>query len=146
MMPSASAADADGGTRAVSVSPLSVAEVPFEWQRYFRFCEEHGTLVLPHKNVRTGVTLSVLNVFCDACDTLVAPSAVHGVINDYPNCTEVRFVTGCHCCNRLLHNVVRFTPEGILLMCGGRWSFVGDRQKSAALRRWLSAAREFLGL
>jgi hypothetical protein len=130
----------------VPVSPLSASTVPLEWQQYLRFYEEHGALVLPHKNVITGVSLAASNISCDVCDALIAPGAVHGVINDYTNCTEVRFVTGCHCCNRLLHNVVRFTPEGILLMCGGRWSFVGDRQKSAALRRWLSAAREFLGL
>ena len=98
--------------------------VPLSLEGYSRFYHDHPPVAgqLPHKNEFTGRTLTEVKVSCDACDNEIPDALVHGVINDYHHCTEVRYVGECEGCARISHNVLRFTNESrLMFQRDGEW-------------------------
>ena len=88
-----------------------------------RFHAEHPSLAedLPHHNDRNGSTLHHVEVTCDKCDTLLPPSLLQGVINDYAYCTEVRYVGLCPQCQETIHNVLRLAGREMRFVKDGKW-------------------------
>ena len=88
-----------------------------------RFYSEHPPLAgeVPHHNPRNGAILHALKVTCDDCNSVLPLEALHGVINDYPYCTEIRYVGSCPECHRAAHNVLRLTGDEMRFMQDGKW-------------------------
>ncbi|WP_415907087.1 hypothetical protein [Oleiharenicola sp. Vm1] len=97
------------------------AHIPPRLRGYVSFYEAHPALALPHRNPYTGHTLRSFTVECD-CGRKASADDVHGVINDYPMLTEVRYVTGCPACHRLIYNSARLRTDGaMVLLKDGEW-------------------------
>jgi hypothetical protein len=94
-----------------------------ELERHAQFYSEYPAFSgqLPHHNACNGSNLLDLEVTCDDCDCLLPLEIVHGVINDYVHCTEVRYVGNCPRCERVMHNVLRVTGDEIRYIKDGAW-------------------------
>jgi hypothetical protein len=88
-----------------------------------RFFAEHQSLAgrFPHHNLRNQAILRSLNVSCESCEAPLPLQRLHGVINDYPNCTEVRYVGHCPCCDGVVQNVLRVTVGQMTYLRDGEW-------------------------
>ena len=94
-----------------------------EQERIARFYSEYPSLLgeLPHFNSRNGANLLALKVTCDACDCLLPLGTLHGVINDYAHCIEVRYAGNCPQCHRITHNVLRVSGDEMRFIKDGKW-------------------------
>lgn len=104
--------------------------VPPENEGYARFYFAHPRLdtLFPHTNPLRGQTICDVEVSCDACQQVLDPNKVRGLINDYKNCTEVRYVGECPDCGRILHNTLRFTGEGqMIFLKDNQWHITRPR-------------------
>ena len=88
-----------------------------------RFYREHSSLAgeFPHDNPRNHAILRSLDVSCEACSAPLPLQCLHGVINDYQNCTEVRYLGQCPCCNGVAQNVLRVTFDQMTYLRKGEW-------------------------
>jgi len=88
-----------------------------------KFYAEHPALAgeFPHHNSRNHAILRSLDVSCETCEAPLPLQRLHGVINDYPNCTEVRYVGHCPCCDGIVQNVLRVTVEQMTFLRDGEW-------------------------
>lgn len=88
-----------------------------------RFYSEYPSLAgqFPHHNPRNHAILRSLDVACEACQAPQSLQRLHGVINDYQNCTEVRYVGHCPCCDEVVQNVLRVTVEQMTYLRDGEW-------------------------
>jgi hypothetical protein len=103
-----------------------------------RFDAEYPSLAaeLPHHNARNGATLHALAVTCDDCATRVPLEALHGVINDYSHCTEVRYAGMCPRCERAVHNVLRLNGDEMRFIHDGQWRVATRRPWWHSLWPW----------
>jgi len=88
-----------------------------------RFYAEHPVLAgqFPHHNPRNQAILRSLDVSCEACHAPLPLQCLHGVINDYHNCTEIRYLGHCPCCEGVVQNVLRVTVEQMTFLRDGQW-------------------------
>ncbi len=88
-----------------------------------RFYNEHPSLAgaFPHHNPRNQATLRNLSVSCEQCHAPLPLQTLHGVINDYVNCTEVRYLGVCPCCHEVVQNVLRVTIGQMTYLRDGEW-------------------------
>lgn len=91
---------------------------------------------LPHQNARNGATLHALEVTCDGCATRVPLEVLHGVINDYAHCTEVRYAGICPRCEGTVHNVLRLSGEEMRFIHNGQWRVATRRPWWHCLWPW----------
>jgi hypothetical protein len=103
-----------------------------------RFHAEHPSLAaeLPHHNARNGATLHTLDVTCDDCGTPVPLGILHGVINDYAHCTEVRYAGTCPQCERTVQNVLRVSGNEMRFIKAGQWCVATRRPWWHCLWPW----------
>lgn len=76
---------------------------------------------LPHHNPRNGANLLALKVTCDDCGSVLPLDKIHGLINDYVHCTEVRYAGSCPECHRTVHNVLRMAGDELRFIRDGKW-------------------------
>jgi hypothetical protein len=103
-----------------------------------RFYAEYPSLAgeLPHCNQRNGATLFTLEVTCDHCSAKIPLEMIHGVLNDYAHCIEVRYVGHCPQCRRHAHNVLRLSGEEMRFIQEGKWCVATRRPWWHCLWPW----------
>ena len=116
---------------AVAITPVFASSLPdddgcepggFDG-RQARFYADQPALAgaFPHHNTRNQAILRRLEVSCENCHAPLPLEALHGVINDYMNCTEVRYLGQCVRCNAVAENVLRVTVGQMTYLRDGEW-------------------------
>ena len=118
--------------------PSGTVEVSQTLDPIDRFYLEYPSLAgeLPHHNLKNGASLLALKVSCDDCDCVLPLGALHGVINDYAHCTEVRYVAHCPQCQRTVHNVLRLAGDEMRFIKDGQWCVATRRPWWHCLWPW----------
>jgi len=129
-------------TVAIQVPSSDIADAAAASDRFnpsqARFYDEHPPLAraFPHHNPRNQAILRSLDVSCEACAAPLPLQRLHGVINDYPNCTEVRYVGTCLGCDGVVENVLRVTVDQMTFLRAGEWCTIVRRPWWHAFWPW----------
>jgi hypothetical protein len=127
----------------VQIPAMAISKAGWKGQlaedaRLARFYADYPSLAaeLPHHNPRNGSRLVNLKVTCEDCRSPILLQELHGVINDYPNCTEVRYVGGCSHCDQVVHNVLRMAGDEMHFIQDGKWCVSTERPWWHCLWPW----------